>query len=417
MPAAAHTATNRSQERIRLAAGPLTMELEPDSAFLRYLRLGDREVLRCIYMAVRDRNSGTIPPRLFDLKIERGDGTFRVTFAVECRQAEIDFPWRGEIRGTADGTVEYRMEGMARSTFLRNRIGFCVLHPSDVCAGAACTIEHIDGSSQQTVFPQDISPDQPFVDVRAISYQVLPGLIARVLMQGDTFETEDERNWTDASFKTYCTPIGLPFPAEITEGTLLQQSVQVQLLHQAERINVRPASGPRDDTPIPIRFGQPCRLPRIGLGMASHRRPLSSQAQSRLSALRLDHLRLDLALDCDEFGNELAAGRGTGPAARHSPARGSGSGRPRRRSAASVGSGCAADISTHRSLVGPWPRAGKRISGHAPNGSQGTEEHHAGCSFCHGNECELCRVEPQPASAWTGRLDLLCDQSPSPCVR
>jgi hypothetical protein len=256
-------------------------------------------------MAVRDRNWGTVPPELFDLKIERGDETFRVTFAVECRQAEIDFPWRGEIRGTADGTVEYRMEGIARSTFLRNRIGFCVLHPSDVCAGAACTIEHIDGSSQQTVFPHDISPDQPFIDVRAISYQVLPGLIARVLMQGDTFETEDERNWTDASFKTYCTPIGLPFPAEITGGTRLQQSVQVQLLHQAERINVRPASGPRDDTPIPIRFGQPCRLPRIGLGMASHGQPLSSQAQSRLSALRLDHLRLDLALNCDEFSHEL----------------------------------------------------------------------------------------------------------------
>ena len=213
----------------------------------------------------------------------------------ECRQAEIDFQWRGEITGTADGTVDYRMEGIARSTFLRNRIGFCVLHPSGACAGAVCTIEHVDGSSRQTAFPQDISPSQPFFDVRAISHQVLPGLIARVLMRGDTFETEDERNWTDASFKTYCTPIGLPFPAEITEGTRIQQSIQVQLVHQAERIDVRPASDPLRDAPIPIRFGPACRLPRIGLGMASHGRPLSPQAQSRLSALRLDHLRFDLA--------------------------------------------------------------------------------------------------------------------------
>ena len=210
MPAAAHNATNCSNERIRLAAGPLTMDLEPDSGFLRYVRLGGREVLRCIYVAVRDRNWGTVPPELSDLKIECGDGAFRVTFAVECRQAEIDFPWRGEITGTADGTVDYRMEGIARSTFLRNRIGFCVLHPASACAGAVCTIEHVDGSSRQTAFPQNISPSQPFLDVRAISHQVLPGLIARVLMRGDTFETEDERNWTDASFKTYCTPIGLP---------------------------------------------------------------------------------------------------------------------------------------------------------------------------------------------------------------
>ncbi len=305
MPAAAHNATNCSKERIRLAAGPLTMDLEPDSGFLRYIRLGGREVLRSIYVAVRDRNWGTVAPELSDLKIDCGGGAFRVTFAVECRRAEIDFAWRGEITGIADGTVDYRMEGIARSTFLRNRIGFCVLHPASACAGAVCTIEQVDGSRRQTAFPQNISSSQPFLDVRAISHQVLPGLIVRVLMRGETFETEDERNWTDAAFKTYCTPISRPFPAEITEGTRIQQSIQVQLLHQAERIDVRPASDPLGDAPLPIRFGPACRLPGIGLGSASHGRPLSPQAQLRLSALRLDHLRFDLALDRGDVGNAL----------------------------------------------------------------------------------------------------------------
>ena len=33
-----------------------------------------------------------------------------------------------------------------------------------------------------------------------------------LLFEGDLFEMEDQRNWTDASFKTYCTPAGARLP-------------------------------------------------------------------------------------------------------------------------------------------------------------------------------------------------------------
>ena len=39
---------------IPLKAGPLEMVFEPDGAFLRYVRLGRREILRGVYAAVRD---------------------------------------------------------------------------------------------------------------------------------------------------------------------------------------------------------------------------------------------------------------------------------------------------------------------------------------------------------------------------
>ena len=333
------------QQRIHLTAGCLTMELEPDSGFLRYVRLGDREVLRGIYAAVRDRNWGTVTPELSDLQIERGDDTFRVTFTVRCRQAEIDFQWQGEIVGGADGALDYRLDGIARSTFLRNRIGFCVLHDSATCAGAACTIEHVDGRRQETNFPSDIAPHQPFQDIRSISHHVLPDMTACVLLEGDTFETEDQRNWTDASFKTYCTPLGLPFPAEIAQGTRVRQSVSLRLIDHTSPTRkprskndslapvlrgeggVRGGKGPepekscdiadaprsrvgwvsRAESPLILRCGPACRLPRIGLGVASHGIPLSPQAQSRLSLLRLDHLRVSLDLSDGGFEARLKA--------------------------------------------------------------------------------------------------------------
>ena len=45
-----------------LRAGPLSMMFEPELAFLRYIRLGNREILRGIYAAVRDGVWGTITP-------------------------------------------------------------------------------------------------------------------------------------------------------------------------------------------------------------------------------------------------------------------------------------------------------------------------------------------------------------------
>lgn len=53
-------------EQIPLRAGPLTLIYEAGD--VRYLKLGNREILRRIYVAVRDRNWGTIPPRLSNVE-------------------------------------------------------------------------------------------------------------------------------------------------------------------------------------------------------------------------------------------------------------------------------------------------------------------------------------------------------------
>src|SRR5262245_40290616 len=66
-------------EPIKLQGGPLSMIFEPELGFLRYIRIGDQEVLRGIYAAVRDRNWGTILPKISDLKIESTRDSFRIS--------------------------------------------------------------------------------------------------------------------------------------------------------------------------------------------------------------------------------------------------------------------------------------------------------------------------------------------------
>ena len=135
---------------VEVRAGPLTMLLEGGG--MRYVRLGRREVLRRVYVAVRDRNWGTVKPRISDLKFEIQEDSFRVEFDCRHRQGEIAFCWRGAITGADDGTVVFDFEGEAQSDFLRNRIGFCVLHPIAECAGRPCEIVHTDGEAEQACF-------------------------------------------------------------------------------------------------------------------------------------------------------------------------------------------------------------------------------------------------------------------------
>jgi hypothetical protein len=106
-----------------------------------------------------------------------------------------------------------------------------------------------------------------------MSHEVLPGVWAEVRFSGDIFEMEDQRTFTDASYKTFCTPLSLPYPAEIKEGTKVVQSIQLRL------IDDRAASGDQRSVAVaasPLTFaiqpGSPLTsLPQIG-GVASHDR-------------------------------------------------------------------------------------------------------------------------------------------------
>ncbi len=292
-------------ERIELRAGVLSMIFEPETAFLRYIRIGDREIVRGIYAAVRDQHWRTILPRVSNLQVKHTGAGFRVTFDVECREREVHVSWRGTITGEPDGTVTFAMDGIARSTFLRNRIGICVLHPIAECAGRLCVVEKVDGTIEQDDFPHYIKPHQPFTDMRAISHEVLPGLRAEVRFEGDVFEMEDQRNWTDASFKTYSGPLRRPLPVEVKEGTRIAQSVTVRL---KGKMPAELPAAPADAPEVVFAVGNepPVPLPRIGLGVASHGQPLTDAELERLKALNLAHLRVDLKLSQPEHRDVLA---------------------------------------------------------------------------------------------------------------
>ncbi len=270
-----------------LRAGPLTMSFDPVNGFLRHVRLGDHEVVRAVYGAIRDQNWATIAPLISNISSEIAKDFFRITFDVSCRQGDIDYFWRGQLSGDASGKVVYTFEGKANSQFLRNRIGLCVLHPIMECAGKPCAIEHVDGSREEGTFPQHTSPVQPFFDIRSVSYAIAStGAKAEIHFDGEAFEMEDQRNWADASFKTYSTPQRLPKPAPVNPGDEVRHTVTISVTGLSRPVlPVVQGRGPQ----ISIATTDAIALPPLGLC-------LTGAIDSRLKALRLNHLRVDLDL-------------------------------------------------------------------------------------------------------------------------
>ncbi|WP_114948241.1 D-apionate lactonase [Microvirga calopogonii] len=221
----------------RLTAGRLTAELVEGN--LRAISYDGLEVLRAISYVVRDKDWGTYSPVIDEQVVREGDNEFTVTYRAACRGLEDQsLTYRATIHGTAAG-VTFDVVAEPGTDFLTNRCGFCILHPIVNLAGTPVTVEHTNGEMEQSILPDLIEPWQPFKDMRAISHHVGPGLVASCRMEGGVWEMEDQRNWSDASYKTYVRPLELPWPYVMPRAVADRQTVTLTI---ADRRQQQPAA-------------------------------------------------------------------------------------------------------------------------------------------------------------------------------
>jgi D-apionolactonase len=285
-----------------LNSGPLSMLFDTETAFVRYVRLGGIEIVRTIFPAVRDHNWDTVPFAIDDFRLDQSSDSFHIAFTAKCHHHTVGFEWNTKILGDSAGQIQYAFSGTATSDFQRNRIGLCVLHPIKECAGRSCIIEHVDGSRTEGMFPRLVAPFQPFVDIRSISHEVIPGCNVKVILDGDTFEMEDHRNWIDASFKTYSTPLRIPFPVKLSVGDKVEQSVRVELVGEPSLEGCLVAT----DTVLSFNSSTAIKRPSIGCVVPCNVE-FNGHVKQRLREMQLDHLRIDLDTSDDQLNAKLAS--------------------------------------------------------------------------------------------------------------
>lgn len=216
-----------------LKAGPLSAEFEAGN--LRYIKFGGVEMIRAISFIVRDRNWATYNPVLSNLLVEEAPERFTVSYDAVTRDSEQEFRYSAQIEGHDDGSLVFAAEGAAVTDFNTNRTGFVVLHPIAGVAGAPATVEEVGGKIVKTNFPELISPGQPIFNMRAITHEFAPGAKVVCRMEGDTYEMEDQRNWMDASYKTYVRPLSQPWPYTLHSGEELAQKVSLSVQGKAKK--------------------------------------------------------------------------------------------------------------------------------------------------------------------------------------
>lgn len=292
-------------ERKALRAGALSAIFEQGQ--LIDIRWRDQGILLRIYAAVRDQDWNTIPINVSDAMISSGADCFEVKFDARHKENDIDFAWEGNIRGSNSGVVTFSMEGQALTDFKRSRIGFCILHSADQCAGKPFSVIQADGSFVGGIFPERIALEAPIPGseaMRRLIYNAAPDLELSIEFEGDVFQMEDQRGWTDSSFKSFCTPLEQPSPIQISKGVRVNQLVR--LIAKDEHTCTIVSMSASEKTPnVTLDRGPGVPLPEIGLGVASHAASLTQLESQRLRALKISYLRIDLEFEAPEWTSRL----------------------------------------------------------------------------------------------------------------
>ncbi|MGI8459350.1 MAG: hypothetical protein ACR2LI_14745 [Propionibacteriaceae bacterium] len=208
-------------EPVAIRHGRWSAEVHGDE--VAEIRVDGVRLLRAIRPVVRDADWNTVEVRVVDQRRQPGAG---LTLVTELIFEAPGITYQATIRLVVeDDQLTVELAGRALAPFVRNRIGLVVLHPADD-AGRPVQVHHSNQTSDVGHWPVEISPHQPFRDVSGFAWS-RDGVSAVLAFDGEVFETEDQRNWTDASFKTYSTPLDRPFPVAVELGEECRQQIRL----------------------------------------------------------------------------------------------------------------------------------------------------------------------------------------------
>lgn len=266
----------------RLAAGRLSCELCEGQ--LRNIRWDGVEVVRGICYLLRDRDWGTVAAVVEGLHVEQHAHAVEARLTLRMTTPQGMLVASAQLSAHDTGRLSFEVRATADADLATNRCGFVVLHPA-AAAGRSLRVEHCDGTVSETRFPREISPSQPVFAIRRLAYAPADGIELALLLQAELphdplgkFEMEDQRNWCDASFKTYVASLRDPWPYTLPAGRPLTQRIELTVSGQAQ-----PAAALGSATGITLGPATDQRMPALGIGVPPG---LARARQGEVAALR-----------------------------------------------------------------------------------------------------------------------------------
>ncbi len=204
--------------------GDLSLEVELDA--IRAIRWKGVEAVSGIYWPIRDSNWIALEQE--NVRESLTSNGEKVEFDLKFSIAKGMLNCELSLNASKSGFLELQLLMIPQVDFKTNRSGFAVLHPIFGVAGKPLAVTHSDGSRDEMEFPLLISPGQPVFDIAGLRHEV-EGVVVDISFDGEIFEMEDQRNWSDASYKTYCRPLVFPFTYTLRAGKTVRQSIAISL--------------------------------------------------------------------------------------------------------------------------------------------------------------------------------------------
>jgi D-apionolactonase len=169
------------------------------------------------------------------------------------------------------------------------RLGLIVLHPAGVAGRPFDVGGGTDGSPTTGTFPVLVTAERFASGYRSMRWQPTEGLATSLAFEGDTWETEDQRAWTDASFKSYSPPLDRPHPVTLEAGATIDAAIRLEMTAIGGAASRRPARRSRQAEHVVVGEHAIGPVPPIGVAWSA---PIDSSDADRLRRLRPAHLRI-----------------------------------------------------------------------------------------------------------------------------
>lgn len=273
------------------------LEALVDGLELRYVRASDREFIRRVYPTLReaDWHTPAIVPNTIELRSERDRSSLSANATSNVSGVQVDWWVKAEIE---ESHLVYEVHARPQQSLLFNRLGMCILFPPELLVGAHYEAEAPDGTRSVGVFSEAITPQQIAGDTIFPLFPAFTRLGVRtssttleLRFEGDLLEMEDQRNWSDSSFKAYCTPLALPRPRQANPDKPVIQRVVISVQHQAA--NSRRARKADDTISIDLAGAANTLMPVLGATLKDGEP--SPAEMAAIKELGLEHLRVEIA--------------------------------------------------------------------------------------------------------------------------
>jgi len=273
--------TNHWPDTTRVEHGDFTFELA--RAAVRNVRYKNVQIIDLLYTAIRPWDWSTLDPDQHSEDVKVTDDICVITIK-DLFAGALDA--RTEITISKDNkfTVAYELRGLAE--YPVNRWGICFCLNSADWMGST-----VKSQGNQYQLPAAISPQRVVDGVTQGLFPASNEMLftapdqrsIKVVSTGKVLEAEDQRNWTDNTYKIYSGSLSEPRPFVTSAGSLWQQSVIFE---------IGPPSKPvADGSKIIVK--EIDSLPSIGLQFNTDSLLPLDALNTALFLLDIDHIRIN----------------------------------------------------------------------------------------------------------------------------